>query len=140
MYFQRIRLDGTLASIIIAHTCYCSPFAAALLRLQYKRLNVEIEYAAANLGATPFQVLRSVVIPQLRPAIIASLLLAFLLSWDEFVIAWFVGGFQKTLPVVIYGMLGSAVSPLLNAAGTLAMAVSLAVLGGVIIAERRSKR
>lgn len=128
MYFQHIHLVGTLWAVVIAHTSFCSPFALALIRNPYDRINIELEYAARNLGASPLRVIFQIVIPQLWPAITAAGLLSFLISWDEFILAWFVGGFKKTLPVVIYGMMGTSFNPSLNAVGTLSMGVSLVLL------------
>lgn len=128
MYFQRIRLAGTLWAIVVAHTCFCSPFAFAVMRNPYERLNIELEQAASNLGASQWRVILQIVIPQLWPAITAAGLVSFLVSWDEFILAWFVGGFEKTLPVVIYGMMGTAFNPSLNAVGTVNVGISALVL------------
>lgn len=131
MYFQQIHIVGTLWAIIIAHICFSSPFSLALIRNPYERLNIEIEQAARNLGARPMNVIIKIVIPQLWPALIAAGLLSFLISWDEFILAWFVGGFKKTLPVVIYGMMGTSFNPSLNAVGALSIGVSAVLLFGV---------
>jgi spermidine/putrescine transport system permease protein len=132
MYYQRIRLYGTAWAIIAAHTCYCSPFAVALLRNEYDRLDIDLELAAKNLGAGPFDTILEVVIPQMWPALAAAAALCFLVSWDEFVIAWFVGGFVKTFPTVVYGMLGTSLNPSINAVGTVVTAVSALLLGVVL--------
>ena len=131
MFFQQIHIVGTLWAIIIAHICFSSPFALALIRNPYERLNIELEQAAYNLGASPIGIIFRIVIPQLWPALIAAGLLCFLVSWDEFILAWFVGGFTKTLPVVIYGMMGTSFNPSLNAVGTLSIGVSAVLLFGV---------
>src|SRR5665213_1581430 len=124
MYYERIRLTGGWVGIVLAHTCYCSPFALAVIRPAYQRLNIEMELAASNLGATSTGVMRHVVIPQLWPALITASLIGFLVSLDEFYIAWFVGGFTKTLPTVIYGMLVTSANPSLNVVGLSATFVS----------------
>jgi spermidine/putrescine transport system permease protein len=128
MYDQRIHLAGTKWSIIVAHICYCSPFAAAIIRMSYQSLNIELEQAAYNLGASPARVILEIVIPQLWPSLLSAAIISFLISWDEFVLAWFVGGFTKTLPTVVYGILGTSYSPLLNAVGTMAMLCSVCLL------------
>jgi len=128
MYFQQIRLIGTLSAVIATHVCYASPFAMALIYILYERLNIELEQAASNLGASALRVIFQIVIPQLWPALVGAALLSFLISWDEFIMAWFVGGFAKTLPVVIYGMMGGAFNPSLNAMGTLSIGVSVILL------------
>jgi spermidine/putrescine transport system permease protein len=140
MYFQRIHLAGTLWAVIIAHTCFCSPFALALIRNPYEQLNIELEYAARNLGANKLRVITRIIIPQLWPAIAAAGLLSFLVSWDEFILAWFVGGFNKTLPVVIYGMMGSSFNPSLNAVGTVSMLISAVLLLSIFLLKSLADR
>lgn len=131
MYYQQIRLEGSIWAIIIAHTCYCAPFAMGLIWNSYERLNEEIEQAAINLGASRFRVIRSVVLPQIWPAVVSAAIVSFLLSWDEFVIAWYVGGFTKTLPTIIYNSLGTSFNPSVNAIGVLSMGASALLLLGI---------
>ena len=128
IYFQHINIAGTIWAVVIAHTCFASPFALAILLNPYQRLNIELEQAARDLGANRLRVVTRIVLPQLWPAIVSAGLLSFLLSWDEFILAWFVSGFNKTLPVVIYGMMGSSFNPSLNAVGVMSMAVSVILL------------
>lgn len=127
MHFEAIGVSGTLFAIVAAHVCYCSPFAFVIIYLSYQRLNIELEMAARNLGARPSAVLLQIVVPQLRPALLAALLLTALVSWDEFVLAFFVGGFTKTLPTVLYSALGTSFDPSLNALGVMVTIVSVAV-------------
>ena len=128
MYFQEIRLFGSIWAIVAAHVCYCSPFALGFIRNSYQSLNPEVEQAARDLGARPRQVIFGIVVPQLWPALLSAMAISFLLSWDEFILAWFVGGFTQTLPTVIYGMLGRAYTPSINVVGLMAMLVSIGLL------------
>ena len=140
MYFQTIQLAGNIWAIIAAHTCYCSPFALSLIRLSYERLNPELEYAAKNLGSGNIRTITCVIVPQLWPAIAAAAMLSFLVSWDEFVMSWFVGGFTKTLPMVLYDMIGSSYNPSINAVGTVVTLVSGLALFAVLLLVQRSQR
>jgi len=128
MLYQELRLDGTLWAIVVAHVCYTSPFALALIRNAYETLNRELEAAARDLGAGRVRILVRITLPQLWPSLISAAVICFLLSWDEFTLAWFVGGFVKTLPTVIYGQLGRAFSPSLNAVGAMAFLASCTLL------------
>ena len=128
MYFQRIQLTGSLWAVMVAHITYASPFAMVLIYDPYQGLNVELEQAARNLGAGRVRTILQIVIPQLWPALISAALLSFLISWGEFVLAWFVSGFSRTLPVVIYGMLSGTFSPVLNAIGTMVIGISVILL------------
>ena len=127
-YFQRLGLDGTIWAIVVAHACYCSPFAFVVLFLAYQRLNQELEQAAVNLGATSSSVLFSIVLPQIRRPLVAALLLTALVSWDEFVLAFFVGGFTKTLPTVVYTTVATSFDPSVNALGVVVMVFSAVLL------------
>ncbi len=138
IYYRYLGLSGTKTGIIIAHTCFASPFAFAVIRNGYLHLNQELEHAARNLGASRLQIIVTVVVPQLAPSLVGGAMIAFLLSWDEFVLAWFIGGFHKTIPTAIYGALGTAYTPSINAASTLSMSVSLLVVVLLLMAIRRS--
>lgn len=118
-YYRQIHLYGSLWAIVAAHVCYCSPFALVMTYVSYQSLNIELEQAARNLGASARRVVISVVLPQLWPTLLAVAAISALISWDEFILAWFVGGFAKTLPTVIYGTLGTTFNPSLNAVGTM---------------------
>ena len=144
MYYERIRLAGSIWAIILAHSCFCAPFAMGLIRNSYDGLNEEIEQAAANLGAGRIRVILRVVVPQLWPSILSATAVSFLLSWDEFMMAWFVGGFTKTLPTVIYSSLATSLNPSAYAIGVLSMGVSAALLFVIValmfIHDRRRRR
>ena len=128
MFYQQIHLDGTIWAIVAAHVCYASPFALALIRNAYENLNPELEAAARDLGAGPLRILFRITLPQLWPSLLSAAAICFLLSWDEFTLAWFVGGFVKTLPTVIYGQLGRSFNPSINAVGAMAFLGSSAIL------------
>lgn len=135
--FERLGLLGGKSRIILAQTCYCAPLSLIMMRLAYRRIDAEILLAAENLGANPWRVLVTVVLPQLRPALLAASLLTFLISWDEFVLAWFVGGFTQTLPTVLYGRFGGAIDPTIYVVGTVTLAVSAVTVVSVLWLFRR---
>ncbi|MEM9809170.1 MAG: ABC transporter permease [Cyanobacteria bacterium P01_D01_bin.56] len=128
---SRFNLQGQLYSILITHVVILLPTAIALITLRLMQMPKAIEQAAWNLGATEWQALWRVVLPWSVPGIAGAFLLAFTFSFDEFVIAWFVSGFEPTLPVSIYNFLGSNLSPSLNAIGTLVFLLSILLLVGV---------
>jgi spermidine/putrescine transport system permease protein len=111
--------------IILTHVIYTSPVAFFLLYLSHRNLNPEIEECARNLGASEHQIALQVALPQLRKACISAGIICALISWDEFIITWFVSGFHKTLPTLVYGMLGATLDPILFAVGTLITMISL---------------
>jgi spermidine/putrescine transport system permease protein len=91
-----------------------------------------LEQAAWNLGATEWAAIREVVLPQAWPALIAAFLLSMTVSWDEFIVAWFISGMEVTLPVYIWTSFQAEISTAVNAIGTVAFAVSITF---VLLAE-----
>ena len=136
MYYQEIKLQGTYWAIVAAHVCFCSPFALGFIRNSYESLNIEIEQAARDLGAGPARIIFQIVIPQLWPALVSACAISFLLSWDEFILAWFVGGFTKTLPTVIYGTLGTTFNPSVNALGVMVLIFSCSLLVTALLTQQ----
>jgi spermidine/putrescine transport system permease protein len=125
---SRIGLAGSVQGLIVGHIVLCAPFALALIRMRLASLDPDIEAAAWNLGATQLSTLRSVILPFCLPTILACLFLTAAVSFDEFMIAWFVGGTNETLPVRVLAMLQGQVSPRINAVGTLVFGLSIALV------------
>lgn len=124
----RVGLSGELYSVIIAHVVYSLPFAMALIRLRLSQMNKDLEAAAWNLGASQWRALKEVIIPFTLPAIFSALFLTMAVSFDEYAIAWFVSGFNETLPVRILILLQREVSPKVNAIGSLVFIVSMTLV------------
>jgi len=91
-----------------------------------------LEAAAWNLGASPWRAMRSVVLPFTLPAIISAFCLTAAVSFDEFIVAWFVSGLNKTVPVMILEILQGNVDPQINAIGTVVFLTSMTL---VILAQ-----
>ena len=110
----------TLSSVIIAHVSFIFPFVAIIIRARLSMLNNEILEAGQDLGASKYQVIRKIIIPFISPSLVASALLAFTLSLDDFVVTFFTSGPNSvTLPVKIYSMVRFGISPEINAISTL---------------------
>lgn len=132
-----------LGAIIIAHITFCFPFVTMVVRSRLASFNREQEEAAKDLGAGEWAVFRDVLIPHMRPALIAGALLSFTLSLDDFVITYFTSGPDTiTFPVKVYSMVRFSVTPEVNAASTLLIlltilltAVALKLQGVKAIAE-----
>ena len=109
-----------LSAITIAHITFCFPFVAMVVRARLASFNKEEEEAAKDLGATEWQAFRDVLLPHIRPALVAGALLAFTLSLDDFVITFFTSGPDTiTFPVKVYSMVRFSVTPEVNAASTI---------------------
>ena len=131
-WLAQIGLSGQVISIIIAHTVLGAPFAMAVIRLRLNDMDASLEAAAWNLGASEWRTMREVVIPFAMPSIIAALCLTAAVSFDEFAVAWFVSGLNKTIPVVILEILQGNVDPQINAIGTFVFLISITL---IIIAQ-----
>ena len=109
-----------LSAITIAHITFCFPFVAMVVRARLAGFNKEQEEAAKDLGATEWQAFRDVLLPHMKPGIIAGALLAFTLSLDDFVITFFTSGPNTiTFPVKVYSMVRFSVTPEVNAASAI---------------------
>jgi spermidine/putrescine transport system permease protein len=126
------------ATVIIGHVTFCFPFVLLAVHARLVGMDPSIEEAALDLGATPFQALRRVIVPYLMPAIVSGALMAFTLSMDELIVTYFTAGpGSQTLPMKIFGMAKSGLSPLLNVVSTLFIVGTAAVVAaGAWTAER----
>ncbi len=115
-----------LGNIIIAHVTFSFPFVAIIIRGRLATFNREMEQAAMDLGANAWQAVWHILIPQIKPSIIAGALISFTLSLDDFVITYFTAGPDSiTLPVKINSMVRFSVSPEVNAASTILIAITV---------------
>lgn len=132
-FLSRIGLFGSVEAIIACHVAIATSFAMAIIRLRLGEFSRDLEPAAWNLGASPFATLFTVILPFCKPSLIASFFLSAAVSFDEFLIAWFVGGVNETLPVRILNLLQGQVNPKINAIGTIVLIISIVL---VLVAQR----
>lgn len=129
LLFAGIGIPLGLGSITVAHVAFNVGFVAIVVRARVEGMDRSVEEAAAVLGADELTVFRTVTIPQLWPGILAGALLAFTMSFDDYVITSLVSGpGSSTLPMVVYGMVRRNVEPTVNAISTVILVVtSLAI-------------
>ena len=126
LLFGRVGTTLSLKTIILGHITFSISYVTVIVRARLSLLNREVEEAAMDLGATELGALRLVTLPALYPAIAASALLVFVLSFDDFVTSVFVSGAGTSpLPVRIYSLLRVGVSPEINAVGTTMIGITL---------------
>ena len=119
-----------LANITIAHISFTFPFVAVIIRARLAGFNREQEEAARDLGAGNWEVYRDVIIPHMKPGLVAGGLLAFTLSLDDFVITFFTSGPETvTFPVKVYSMVRFSVTPEVNAASTVLIVITVFLTG-----------
>jgi spermidine/putrescine transport system permease protein/putrescine transport system permease protein len=135
--FAQIGLDLSLLTIMIAHITFSISFVTVIVRARLAALNREVEEAALDLGATRIETIRLIVLPALWPAILASALLIFALSFDDFVISFFTTGESPTpLPVQSYSSIRFGVTPTINAIGTSMLAISFLIVAIAVAVPR----
>ena len=138
-WLSQTGLSGTLIGIVIAHVVLATPFAMAICRLRLSQMDPALEAAAWNLGAGQWAAMRHVILPFCAPAVVSSLCLTAAVSFDEFIVAWFVSGLNRTVPVLILEILQGNVDPQINAIGTVVFLTSmtLVIAAQVLIFRRR---
>jgi putative spermidine/putrescine transport system permease protein len=127
----RIHALGTPWTLVFAHAVLAQPVVILVLSAALARLDPTLEDAARGLGASRILTLRRVVLPAILPSIIAAAILAFVVSWDEVVLATFLlsGATGVTLPVKIFGYIKDSVTPTPAAIATMLMALTILALG-----------
>lgn len=114
--FVNMNLQLGFVTLVIAHTTFCFPFVLVGITARLQGMDPSLEEAAMDLGATPAKAFLKVIVPYLLPAIIAGGLMAFTLSFDEYIVTLFTTGAEsQTLPLKIYGMAKIGLNPQLNA-------------------------
>ncbi len=121
-------LNLGFTTVIIGHTTFCFPFVLVGVQARLQGIDPFLEEAAMDLGATPIQAFWKVIVPYLMPAIIAGALMAFTLSFDEYIVTVFTAGpGSQTLPLQVYGLARKGLDPQLNALS------ALFVLGTIVL-------
>jgi len=127
-----------LGPIVVAHTAFCFPFVAIVVRARLASFNRELEDAALDLGAGPWRALADVLLPHLRPSLVVGGLLAFTLSLDDFVVTFFTAGPDTvTFPVKVYSMVRFSVTPEVNAVSTLLLLLTAALTFAALRVQAR---
>jgi putative spermidine/putrescine transport system permease protein len=105
-FLIRLGLSGTVAGVVLVHLMPTIPYMTLVLASVFANFEIGYETQARSLGASPIQVFTQVTLPLIAPGIVVGSLFAFLISWDEFLLTFFVGGGQVfTLPMVLFTLL-----------------------------------
>lgn len=139
--FSQVHIPLGKTTLIIAHITFCLSFVVITVHSRLETMEPELEFAAQDLYATPWQTFRYVTLPLAMPGIVAGALIAFTLSIDDFVISFFVAGPDSTtLPLYIYGLVKRGLSPEINALSTLMMVVTVALVIMAQIAQPNEQK
>lgn len=137
LIFSQLGIQLSFWTIVLAHITFSISYVTVVVRGRLASMGDEVEQAAMDLGATRWQAVRLVLLPELWPAIVAAGLLTFALSFDDFVLSFFTTGEDtQPLPVRIWSAIRFGVSPTINAIGTLMMVVSLTAVAAAVLIPR----
>lgn len=130
IWFVFLNLTLGTFSVILAHVTFSVSYVILTVGARLEGFDRSLEDAARDLGATPFQVFKRVTFPLILPAVVSGALMAFTLSFDDFLITFFVAGVgTDTLPLRVYSMIRFGVSPELNALSTVMLGVTVLLAG-----------
>ena len=143
MFFSVLAVKKGFLTLLLAHIMFCIPYVMLSVTPKLRSLDPNLIDAAMDLGATPFQALMKVIVPQIRPGIVSGALIAFTMSFDDFVISYFTtGNGVNNISILVYTM-SKRVNPSINALSALVIVCITLVLGIVnivpILREKREK-
>ncbi len=127
LFIRWLQQPKTFALLVIGHVVLTLPYVLLIVQARLVGIKREYEEAAQSLGANPFQTFKEITLPLLAPAILAGMLFAFTISFDDITATLFWATAQnQTVPVKIFGMLRNSISPEINALGTVMIILTLA--------------
>lgn len=137
LFFVLVKMPLGLLTVTIGHAAFNVPVVLVVVRARLRRLDPHLEEAARDLGARPWQAFCRVTLPLLQPAIVGAALLAFTVSLDDFVVTFFAAGpGATTLPLKVYSMIRTGISPEINALSAILVVVSMALVGLSVVMQR----
>ncbi len=144
LLFITFQIEKGYMTMLLAHIAFCIPYVMLSVMPKIRGLDPNIADAAMDLGATPWQALTKVIVPQITPGIVSGALIAFTMSIDDFIISYFVtGSGVKNLSIMVYTM-SKRINPSINAISTLMVVIITAVLlviniAPMVMAKREKK-
>ena len=144
LLFITFRVQKGYMTMLLAHIAFCIPYVILSVMPKVRSLDPNLANAAMDLGATPFQALTKVIVPQITPGIVSGALIAFTMSVDDFIISYFVTGQGvKNLSIMVYTM-SKRLNPSINAISTLVIVIITIVLvtinvAPMLMAKREAK-
>lgn len=144
LFFITIGVERGLMTMILAHIAFCIPYVILSVMPKIRSLDPNLADAAMDLGCTPWQTLIKVIVPEIMPGIVSGALIAFTMSFDDFIISYFVTGRGvNNLSIKVYTM-SKRVNPTINAVSTLIVlliSIVLVIINVIpVIAEKKAKK
>ena len=130
IFFSTLKLPFGILTLVISHSLFCVPYVYIMVQLRLKEINISIIEAAKDLGATKWQIIKTIILPLVMPSTLTASLLALAMSLDDVVISTYMAGpTTTTLPVHIFSMMRVGVTPKVNALCTLFLAGTFLLIG-----------
>ena len=143
--FSSLKMEKGYLTMLLAHIAFCKPYVITSVYPKVRNMDPNLANAAMDLGATPFQALTKVILPMLKEGIYAGVLLAFTMSFDDFVISYFVtGNGVSNISIIVYNMT-KRTNPTINALSTLVILVIVITLVCInvipmVVRKRKEKK
>jgi ABC-type spermidine/putrescine transport system permease subunit II len=127
-FFIFIKMKLSVGTVVIGHLVYTLPYFVLVATARLERFDRMLEEAAQDLGCTPWQTFWKVDFPIIAPSIIGAAVIVFALSFDEFLITFFVIGTRSTLPMLVWSMMRKSIDPRVNAISVVLMVASMVLI------------
>lgn len=138
LLFAVTKLPLGLVTVTMAHTAFNAPVVMLVVRARLRRLDPSLDEVARDLGASAWQSFRRITLPLLMPGLVSGALLAFTISIDDFLVTFFTTGpGGTTLPMRVYSMIRSGVTPEINALTSLLVLLSISLVAAALLQQRR---
>jgi spermidine/putrescine transport system permease protein len=137
--FATLSVSLGVGKVILAHCVFCIPFAYLPIQARLQSMDTTLEQAARDLYANDWRTFRRITLPLMIPGIISGAMLAFIISMDDFIITLFIAeAGTTTLPLYIYGMVRTGVTPEVNAISSIVLAISIIFVVSSLLIGRRN--
>jgi spermidine/putrescine transport system permease protein len=138
LFFVTVRVPLNLVTVTLGHAAFNLPVVVLIVRARLRKLDPRLLEVAYDLGAGPWQAFYRVTLPLLAPAIAGGVLMALTVSLDDFIVTFFTGGpGSTTLPLKVYSMIKSGISPEINALSAVLVILSMALIGASMALQRK---
>lgn len=142
LFFSTLKMPFGHLTLVLSHSLFCIPYVYIMVQLRLKEINISIIEAAKDLGATQWQIIKTIILPLVTPSILTASLLALAISLDDVIISTYMSGpISTTLPVHIFSMMRVGITPKINALCTLILVGTFFIVGlGQFIASKNIKK
>jgi spermidine/putrescine transport system permease protein len=128
VFFRTINIPLGIPIVILSHVSISISYVFLIMMGRIEGITLEIQEAAVDLGATWFQSIKDIIFPVLLPAVLAGWLFSFMISWNEFIVTYFLIGTEVTLPIYIFSQLRFGISPKVNVISVLITMFTLLII------------